>query len=299
MPLWTPVFDQVFPDTAPATPAVHPWPRPFLDVVGIDACLDLRVAPSAGEGDVPLLAFGDDAVVVSLGSVARADRTAASAAVCLGVTVGGSRTDVDGLWFADRRHARLRVRWHTLGQVHVAADGRFRAYRPDVAPGRTFALDRLTIGGAPHVLAHRVQVRLLHRPAASAGDPLADPVRAFVADTVARATNAWQAGELDEPFPPDARWMRSSATAAQRAVGGFLARRDPASAAHVVDAFGPLLDALAAANPVRYRQLIDDLARRGDLSPTLDGPPAPDPLRDLLDALASRARAAADRHPGA
>jgi hypothetical protein len=349
MAVWNSVFLHEFLDGNPANlralpgdlivlpngPVVEPTPDPadrgfrvspghvlgyqfqgaLANIIGVDLSVDLVMSAQAafeyltvvslGGGAVTLMILNVEFVPVGPNNEGRAN---------FRFTVAGETMDFT-LRFVPSQTIRLRVRWHTHGQVQVWQERLLRAYQPGFAAGHTVGIDRLAVGGpgglggggAAGILVRRVYVKLLRRDdsrnelseqvaidtsmlprtscAMAANTLLADMharIRTFMTDFIVKTTTSWREGQPQEPFLPEAKAAHQAAVAAGEAFVAFLATREETAADSFLEQIGTLVDTVAAVDPPRYSALLEELAH---LAETLD-PKCRDELQPLYEANA-------------
>ncbi len=292
--------DRGFP-ISPGTSLDFRLEAPLNDVIGFDLSIDLLFPLQPGVQDFPLVSLGDGQVILSMGHLDIDPGFTPETGQCrIGLRVGSRLVEFNDLIVQHRRTTRFRVRWHTLGQAQIFHDGVLRAYEPACAPGASFSLDRLIVGGfpsgpptlSPKFLARRVYLKVVRRhdaqneldqhvpidtyllprsPCAvtvrALQDDLGVETRKFMTEIMLKLTSPWQEGQAGGPFSPQAVAAQDAAAAAVRAFGGFLDRRDPADADAFLRHIGEFLDVVAGADPARYAQLVTELSNRAQ---TLD-----------------------------
>jgi hypothetical protein len=328
MAVWNSVFLHEFLDGNPANlralpgnltvlpngPVVEPTPDPadrgfrvapgrvlgyqfqgaLANVIGVDLSVDLMLSAEAAFENLTVLSLGGGAVTLVMPNV---DAPGGRA---------GFRFMVDGagmdftLRFVPSQTMRLRVRWHTHGQVQVWQERLLRAYQPGFAAGHAVGINQLAVGGpigrvgreGGYILVRRVYVKLLRRddsrnelseqvdidtsmlprtPCATAANALlADMlarIRAFMTEFIVKTTASWREGQPQAPFSPEAIAAHQAAVAAGEAFVAFLARREATAADSFLEQISKLLDIAAAVDPPRYAALLKELA---PLAETLD-----------------------------
>lgn len=299
--------------------------RALENVIGVDLSADLVLSPQAAFEHLTVLSLGGGTVTLVVLNVQFAGINPFE---LLGTT--RVRFTVDGesmeftLFFgssiavSSQTPLRLRVRWHTHGQVQVWQERVLRAYEPGFAVGRAVGIDRLAVGGpgglggggAAGILVRRVYVKLLRRDdsrnelreqvaidtsmlprtpcATAAGALLADmlaQIRKFMTAVILKTTTSWREGQPQSPFSPEAIAAHQAAVAAAEAFVAFLTTRERASADTFLEQIGTLLDILAAADPTRYAALLEELAALAKtFDKTLDPPHCREELQPLFAA---------------
>jgi hypothetical protein len=272
-------------------------------VIGVDLRVDLLFPLQPGVQDFPLLSLGEDQITLSMGHLEFNDPgfTPLTGHCRFALRVGDELMEFTNLTVFHQQTTRFHARWHTHGQAQLSHDGVLRAHQPGVAAGKSFTVDRVTIGGplnapvalAPRFLARRVYVKVLRRhdaiddidrqlpidtyplPRSECSETIRDlhdalmvPMRAFMADTVAELTRPWREGDAGAPFTPEATRAHAAAVAAGRAFYTFLSTRDAAAFDAVLEHIGDFFDVLAAANPARFADVLSELtARAATLDP--------------------------------
>jgi len=267
--------------------------RPLENVIGVDLSVDLVLSVQAAFEHLTVVSLGGGKVTLVLLNAQFA---------FIGPNIEGRarvRFTVDGesmefsLRFVPAQTLRLRVRWHTHGQVQVWQERVLRAHEPGFAPGRAVGIDRLAVGGpgglggggAAGILVRRVYVKLLRRDdsrnelreqvaidtsmlprtpcATAAGALLAEmlaQIRKFMSEVIMKTTTSWREGQPQGPFAPEAVAAHRAAVAAAEAFVAYLGTREETAAHTFLEQIGTLLDVLAAADPARYAALLDELA---------------------------------------
>jgi hypothetical protein len=349
MAVWNSVFLHEFLDGNPANlraipgtltilpngPVVEPTPDPqnrgfrvspgrelryqfqgaLANVIGVDLSVDLVLSAQAAFEYLTVMSLGGGAVTLVM---VNAEPTFSGNNVVFRVrvrfTVAGETMDFS-LRVVPSQTVRLRVRWHTHGQVQVWQESLLRAYQPGFAAGHAVGIDRLAVGGpgglggggAAGILVRRVYVKLLRRddsreelseqvpidtsmlprtPCATAANALlADMharIRKFMTEFIVKTTTSWREGQPQAPFSPEANAAHQAAVAAGEAFVAFLATHEETAARSFLEQISKLLDTAAAADPPRYAALLEELAH---LAETLD-PKCRDELRPLYEANA-------------
>lgn len=269
--------------------------RPFENVVGVDIALDLFFPDGSAAVQLPgqvVLGGGQVRLLMDfLGNVARLQLHVPD--TLTGLAISASVVS-HGL-------VRLQARWHTHGQAEIRVNGTLRGYRPGVAPGASFTIDRLAlrhhadfiVPDAPSFLVRRFCVKLLRRDdparlldtlrpitqpppldaacarqAAAVHAAVMAELRRFMSAAVARLTTAWSESDRDrQPFSDEAIAAHAAAVAASRAFLEFLARRRDSDAGRFIEQVTTFLQLIAAADPAGYDQLV---ARLEAMSGQLD-----------------------------
>lgn len=299
----TPPSDQLGFPIRPGQSLEYAFARAFDAVVGVDVRLD-AFFPAGSETETlsgrVVLAGGDIRLLTDFASgVARLQLFVGGQVMALSVAI------------AARGAMRIQARWHTHGQAVIWVNGVMRGYRPNLAAGASFTIDRLAMGhhssavvpNAPAFLARRFCVKLLRRddPARFLDKlhPIADPlpldaacarqiaainqaamteIRQFMSAAVARLTSAWQEGQTAGPFSDKAIAAHDAAVAAGRAFVEFMVDRRDADADRFLEHAGVFLQLVEATDPAGYAQLVARLeALSGGLDPR---------CRDALEPLA-------------
>jgi hypothetical protein len=188
---------------------------------------------------------------------------------------------------------RIQTRWHTHGQAHIWVNGRLRSYLPGLAPGRSFAIDRIAFGhhdtsgfapGAPAFLIRRLGVKLLRDNDASrfiddlvaVGEPpdisdecrkkleaidaeAIEAMRLFMTQTVALLSRPWDASQGGSPFTAEGIAAHEAAVAAGKAFVAFLGGRAGGDAVLVKERGLEFLALVEAADPAGYAQALAGL----------------------------------------
>ncbi len=269
--------------------------RPFENVVGVDIALDLFFPEGSEAEQLPgqvLLGGGQIRLFMDfLGDVARLQLHPAAPANGLAIS---ANVTARGL-------VRLQARWHTHGQAEIRVNGTLRGYRPGIAAGASFTIDRLalrhhadfTVPGSPAFLVRRFSVKLLRRDdplhlldtlqpigcpppvnagcarqAAAINASAMREIRQFMTAAVVRLTSAWSEGASGAPFSDQAIAAHAAAVAAGDAFVRFMARRQDGDAERVLDHLTAFLQLIAATDPDGYAQLVVRLeAMAGQLDP--------------------------------
>lgn len=201
--------------------------RAIENVIGVDLSVDLVLSAQAAFEHLTVLSLGGGKVTLLMLNVQFAfigPNIDGRARVLF--TVNGESMEFN-LRFVPSQTLRLRVRWHTHGQVQVWQERVLRAYEPGFAAGRAVGIDRLAVGGpgglggggAAGILVRRVYVKLLRRDdsrnelrkqvaidtsmlprtpcATAAGALLADmlaQIRKFMTEVILKTTTLWREG---------------------------------------------------------------------------------------------------------
>lgn len=281
--------------------------RALENVIGVDLSVDLVLSAEAALEDITVVSLGGGKVKLSMFNVP-------FPFAHVSFTVDGESMDFN-LRFVPSRTLRLRVRWHTHGQVQVWQERVLRAYQSGFATGRAVGIDRLAVGGpgglggtgAQGILVRRVYVKVLRRddsrnelreqvaidtgtlretPCALAAGALQAEmlaqIREFMTEVIVKTTTSWREGQPHAPFSPDAIAAHQAAVAAAEAFVAFLATREETAADTFLHQIGKLLDILAAVDPTRYAALLERLAAHAE---TFD-PNCQGELRHLYNANA-------------
>jgi hypothetical protein len=267
----------------------------LANVIAVDLSVDLVLTADAAFQDLTVLSLGGGAVTLVMPSV---DAPGGRAGFRL--TVDGASMDFT-LRFVPSQTIRLRVRWHTHGQVQVWQERLLRAYQPGFAAGHAVGIDHLTVGGpigrvgreGGYIWVRRVYVKLLRRddsrnelgeqvdidtsmlprtPCAIAVNALlADMlarIRTFMTDFIVKTTTSWREGQPQAPFSPESIAAHQAAVAAGDAFVAFLATREATAADSYLEQIGTLINTIAAADPPRYAALLKELeALTGKIDP--------------------------------
>jgi hypothetical protein len=121
--------------------------RALENVIGVDLSVDLVLSAQAAFEHLTVLSLGGGTVTLVVLNVQFAfigPNLEGRARVLF--TVDGESLEFT-LRFAPSQTLRLRVRWHTHGQVQVWQERVLRAYEPGFAAGHAVGIDRLAVGG--------------------------------------------------------------------------------------------------------------------------------------------------------
>jgi hypothetical protein len=291
--------------------------QPANDVIGIDLSVDLLFPLQPGVQNFPVISLGGGAVVFSMGHLEFIDPgfTPATGRCRVALSVAGHSMELNPIIVRHRFTTRFRVQWHTHGQAQIWHDGAMKAYDAGFAANASVNIDRLLVGGisgaptapAPRFLARRVYLKVLRRDdARDALDHLVaidtrtlprtdaavqmrklqaeilSRIRKFMAETVLRLTTSWREGQATGPFSPESVAAHAAALAAAKGLVDYLAKREKAAGDAFLARIGDFLNILAAADPPRYKALLDELTA---LSESLD-PTVRTTLQPLYDANA-------------
>jgi hypothetical protein len=188
---------------------------------------------------------------------------------------------------------RIQTRWHTHGQAHIWVNESLQSYRPALAAGQSFPIDRIAFGhdktsgfapGAPAFLIRRISVKLLRDNDAarfldgllSIGEPAAldeacrrklsavdvgsaRAMRGFMTQAIGKLTRAWEAPQPGGPFSAEGVAAHEAAVAAGQAFVAFLLARPGGDAALVKDRVAAFLALIQATDPAGYAQAVAGL----------------------------------------
>jgi len=258
----------------------YAFEREVSKVIGVDVQLEFRTkrARPAQAG----LALGGEAFSLEL---LCKDET--NAIVTL--AVGGDVTRIESESMPRSERIRLRLRWHTHGQMHMWINGELRRYKPDLAIGAELSVPSLSFTGpngnlVGGWLARRIQVKLLRRDdavnvldrllpidpglsrscarlTAAMKRPALALIRQYMTATVTRLTREWRHGDPHLPFSAESLAAHEAAMAGAREFMTFLVSRDPAAGEQFLSHTGKFLAILAAADPDGYTELIAQLSQ--------------------------------------
>ncbi|GIJ59299.1 right-handed parallel beta-helix repeat-containing protein [Virgisporangium aurantiacum] len=264
--------------------------QPPGDVIGVDLGVDVLYLPQPGAVvRMPIVSIDDDRLALRVSH----ENVVVPGTVRTGVTVlvDGDPVDLGVLDVSLQRPTRLRLRWHTHGQLHLFCDGRLRAYEPGVAVGRSVELGGVDVGKYPQVLpsgprflVRRVYLKFLRRddsrrdldvqvplyigcappPAGCVAqarrvhEQMRARTQAFMSRFIASTTTSWR-GQSPGPFSPASAAAHAAAVDAARAFDTFLGTREPAAADTFSRRIGDFFDSLAADDPAGYAALVAEL----------------------------------------
>jgi hypothetical protein len=194
-----------------------------------------------------------------------------------------------------RTFTDFRLDWHTSGQLRVLANGRLVAYHNAVAPGASFAVDRVVFGmpqtqpsPQPLYRVARVFVRALERsdslalfsrllPAVDAPSDdvnrcrlrvianllaIVDRLRTFMTSAHQAMSRPWtqENGPATGPFSPEATEAHALATASVAELSRMLRTGDFSAPDRFLDPFSAFLRILHTALPGQFETLAAELA---------------------------------------